>query len=155
MTVLHTIGKCQIISEREDDCLPNWTWICVISGIIIMFCSFVAMIVFIVNGSPVNAWAIGAIILCAGFGMIYTPHLKKGCGVEISLKMNNQNSFEEDRHTSYQFTKDIEQDEIEIFHIIDGYMIVARQSFNAKDLEDERRKACCIKYNNVMERVMK
>jgi hypothetical protein len=64
--------------------------------------------------------------------------------------MNNQNSFEEDRHTSYQFTKDAEQDEIDIFHIIDGYMLVARQSLDVKDLEDLRRKECCSKYNYVM-----
>jgi hypothetical protein len=168
MTVLQTIGKYEIISEKVDECPPNWADSAIVYaflGGIIIVCGFMGWSLFYFDlNSAFHSDVIGVVIALSGGGLsilffalirhIALQHVK--CGVKITLKKIDSTWGEKGEVLSavtYQFTNDSLKDAEKIKTIVSAFVIKANQLIGKYKVGDEKREQCCNQYKVTMQKV--
>jgi hypothetical protein len=167
MTVLQTIGNYEIISEKEDECFPEWNnvavaFMCVGSMVIAIVTVFYAIINIYLSAIDSLVIGLGGCASSLGFVCIlsYICSRYVKCGVKISLKRiyaaNTYASLINEAPLyaiTYQFTNDSSKDAEKIKIIVNEFVDKANRLMETQKEGNKKREQCCNKYVSTMQKV--
>jgi signal transduction histidine kinase len=163
MTVLQTIGKYEIISEKVDECPPNWAGLAAIFGflgavIIILIPALYASLSIDLNPLQklwISFWGcIPGVIFF--FIVVSVSFLYVKCGVKITLKKIDSAWGEKGEvlyAITYQFTNDDSKDAEKIKTLVNMFVNEANQLMRKYKVGDEKREQCHNKYVSTLQKV--
>ena len=176
MTILYESGRYHIETEKVDDMPPEWGgWIKPIGLIIAaitIFASIGYTTIYPTENTAGVIFITGVIVSLAVFSFGTTPpDFCTKCGIKVSIVYNpippqvKYLDFDELSYTvtdiGYQLSSSPDIDAENLSKIIDRYKIdiasyIERDEENNKKhkLEEEGRRKCCERYDEVMSKVM-